>query len=785
MPVGFALHDIILDENGSPCDYRFIEINPAFEEFTGLKGRDIIGKTVLEVIPNLESFWIERYGKVALGGETIRFEQYAAPLDRYYEVLAYCPKQGQFVALFSDITKRKKDEEQIEYLAGLVENVSDGIISSDAQNVIRSWNRAAEKLYGWSAEEVIGKEVGEVLQEKSQDTSTDEAKIEVDTEGKWKGEVLHKKKNGTMIEVLTSISALRDSKGELTGTVAINSDITERKMVETAISFRLEFETILATISASFIKLSSEALDEGIDRALKSIAEFASAARCSLFLYSQDLKTVTNTHEWCADPKDSQKDDFQEFPLEAFGYYWNSLQRRQNVIVQRFDDIPSEASREREWSKTHGFRSLIFVPMLLAGKPYGTLGIYGKVGEEREWPSDFVALLRIASDIFVNVLERKRTEKELQESEKKFRNIIESIPLGMHMYQLESNRKLVFIGANPAANTILGVDHTIFINKKIEEAFPAIVGSEIPEKYRLAASTGTSWQEDQVIYEDSQIQGAYEVHAFQTSPGKMVAAFLDVTERKKAEAEKEFLIADLEAKNVELEQFTYTVSHDLKSPLITIKGFLGLLEQEVREGTTGSLDNYIGRISNAVDKMSQLLSELLELSRIGRLENPPEWASITELAQEALDLVSGQVIQKKINVKIAPDLPRVYGDRIRLRQILENLLANAAKFIGDAAVPQIEIGNYFDGNERIFYVQDNGIGISSRYHERIFDLFEKLQAETEGSGVGLTIVKRIVEVHGGRIWVESDGIGQGAKFCFTLSGVEGARSEHDAEEAGR
>lgn len=232
--------------------------------------------------------------------------------------------------------------------------------------------------------------------------------------------------------------------------------------------------------------------------------------------------------------------------------------------------------------------------------------------------------------------------------------------------------------------------------------------------------------------------------------------------------QRKSLIDELEARNAELDRFNYTVSHDLKTPLVTIKGFLGFLEKDAAAGNIERLKEDTQRIANAVDKMNTLLHDLLELSRIGRVSYTPEAVSLTELIHEALELTHGRLKQRNVSVQIEPDLPIVFGDRIRLIEIWQNLLDNAAKYMGDQPAPQVEIGQCGRENElAIFYMRDNGIGIPGEYYDRIFGLFNKLDALSEGTGVGLTLVKRIVEVHGGRIWVEST-IGQGSTFYLTL-----------------
>jgi signal transduction histidine kinase len=243
----------------------------------------------------------------------------------------------------------------------------------------------------------------------------------------------------------------------------------------------------------------------------------------------------------------------------------------------------------------------------------------------------------------------------------------------------------------------------------------------------------------------------------------------EITERQRVEAERERLITEQEAKNAEMERFTYTVSHDLKSPLITICGFLGLLEQDALRGNVERMQTDIAYIHMAATTMQRLLDELLELSRIGRVVHPLTDIPLSALAHEAVTLVGGQIAARGVQVDIAPDLPVVVGDRSRLLEVLQNLVDNAVKFMGTQPTPRIEIGCRQAEKETVYYVQDNGVGIDPRYHEKVFGLFERLESEGDGTGIGLALVKRIIEVHGGRIWVESAGQGCGSTFCFTLA----------------
>jgi PAS domain S-box-containing protein len=269
---------------------------------------------------------------------------------------------------------------------------------------------------------------------------------------------------------------------------------------------------------------------------------------------------------------------------------------------------------------------------------------------------------------------------------------------------------------------------------------------------------------------------AIEVDVIKVAANVLGAAIQRQQDEKALQLELETrktLIDELELKNKELNDFTYTVSHDLKSPLVTINGFLGYLEKDILAGNAERIKSDTQRIQDAVKKMQRLLNELLELSRIGRIINAPEIIPFKSIVEDALELVHGQLESHKVAVKLSIpyDAPIIFGDKPRLVEALQNLIDNAAKYMGEQKSPVIEIGSIMGkANELIFFVRDNGMGIAPEYHERIFGLFNKLDAKSEGTGIGLALVKKIIDIHSGKIWVESES-GMGSTFYFTMPGA--------------
>jgi signal transduction histidine kinase len=209
------------------------------------------------------------------------------------------------------------------------------------------------------------------------------------------------------------------------------------------------------------------------------------------------------------------------------------------------------------------------------------------------------------------------------------------------------------------------------------------------------------------------------------------------------------------------------VSHDLKSPLVTITGFLGLLSNDIAANKTDRIEEDIERINSAVTTMGKLLNDLLELSRIGRVRGDPIICNLSEIAKQAKALVGAEIDKFGVEVVI-DDMAEVKADATRLLEVYQNLIENAVKFMGEQNSPRLHIGSVEKNGMVCCFLRDNGIGIAAEYHDQVFGLFERLNADIDGTGIGLALVKRIVEGHGGKIWVESEGLGRGSAMWFSL-----------------
>jgi len=228
---------------------------------------------------------------------------------------------------------------------------------------------------------------------------------------------------------------------------------------------------------------------------------------------------------------------------------------------------------------------------------------------------------------------------------------------------------------------------------------------------------------------------------------------------------------ELEKVNKELDGFVHIVSHDLRTPLRGISSFITFLEEDYKDKLGKEGQEFIEEIRNGANRLSDLIDDLLTLSRIARIKNPYETVNIQTLIDSVFESIKHDIKTHRVSLKIHDQLPTVVCDRVKMAQVFLNLINNAIKFSSknNKENPKIEIGFMERSDNFEFYVKDNGIGIDPQYHEQIFEVFRRLHTEREfeGTGVGLSIVKRVIDDHGGRIWIESQ-CGQGACFYFTI-----------------
>lgn len=368
----------------------------------------------------------------------------------------------------------------------------------------------------------------------------------------------------------------------------------------------------------------------------------------------------------------------------------------------------------------------------------------------------------------INISTRKKAEKALLESQARYKKFFENI-FDAVMILNPSGKVIEF---NNSARILFDNKHLMFNDFNIHEIFQNENKTRINNLINdLQRNPNRIINEELEIVNFSGVKIDTDLKAslIDLESEKHILMILkDISQSKKFEKERAKFVDELEKKNTELERFTYTVSHDLKSPLITIKGFLGVLANEIEEVLTPSTESYIKRIKNAADNMQDLLEDLLELSRIGRLVNQSEKVDLNSLLENTLELLHAPIHNRNVKIEVGK-LPHVVIDKQRMGEVFQNLIENAIKYIGDENQnPKIEINCETKNDLHYISIKDNGIGIHPDYHEKIFSLFDQLNKESDGTGVGLALVKRIVEFHDGKIWVESDGPGTGSNFVFTL-----------------
>lgn len=371
-----------------------------------------------------------------------------------------------------------------------------------------------------------------------------------------------------------------------------------------------------------------------------------------------------------------------------------------------------------------------------------------------------------------DITARKRTEEALQKSEEKFRRIVETLTNGMYFYHLEENDRLIFMGANPAADRIIGITHQTIIGKTIEEAFPNLAVTRIPAMYKNIAKGELGSQEFEIEYKDELISGFYQVQVFQTEINTITVHFTEISARKNAEKLLEKQSAELQESNVTKDKFLSIIAHDLKNPFNAILGFSDLMLKNFYELDDETLLKGLTTIESASKHAYKLLENLLIWSQnqTGRREFNPESLNLKTQINESLSMVESTAAKKGIHIVLnIKKSIQIFADKNMIDSILRNLISNAIKFSHKGA--KIRIAATESDHEIHISVSDDGVGMSPENLSSIFKIDKHtitLGTENEqGTGLGLILCKDFITRHNGKIWVESTP-GKGSVFTFSL-----------------
>jgi PAS domain S-box-containing protein len=346
--------------------------------------------------------------------------------------------------------------------------------------------------------------------------------------------------------------------------------------------------------------------------------------------------------------------------------------------------------------------------------------------------------------------------------------VLENIP---NMVFVKDAQDLRFVRFNKAGEKLLGHTKKELIGKNDYDFFPKEQADFFTEKDNAVLR-----QNDIVDVPEEPIdtkQGQRWLHTKKIpilSPAGRATYLLgiseDITDIRDAKLALEQKTKELERSNSELEQFAYVASHDLQEPLRTISSYVQLLASRYKDKLDKDANEFIDFAVDGSKRMRTLINSLLEYSRVNRVK-PFEWMELTDLMKEIQLDMKDQIKEANASIKYN-GLPKIYGDVVLINQLFQNLIGNAIKFRGEKK-PEVKITSKRKNGEYIFSVEDNGIGIKDEYAEKIFVIFQRLNSRDKypGTGIGLSICKKIVERHGGKIWVESEP-GKGAKFYFTI-----------------
>jgi PAS domain S-box-containing protein len=536
-------------------------------------------------------------------------------------------------------------------------------------------------------------------------------------------EVEMRRRDGSTVWVSTNIRPVRGRDGRIAYTEGALIDITERKHIE---------------------------------EALKGSEE----------LYRSLFENMLNGFAYCRMFYEDGKP--QDFAYLAVNGAFEKLTGLKDVVGKRVSEvIPGIRESDPQVFEVYGRVALtgapeVFETYVKALKMWFYISVYSPVKE------CFVA-------VFDVITERKLAEEALKSSEARYRELFDHMASSVAVYEAAGNGEdFIIRDFNRPAERLEKVRKEDIVGRSVRQVFPGVVDFGLFDVFKRVWRTGVPEYFPVSLYRDARILGWRENYVYKLPSGEIVAIYDDVTERMQAAEKLQEQKLELERSNTELERFAYVASHDLQEPLRTISSYLQLLERRYLKNLDENATRYINFTVDAANRLQNMIGGLLEYSRVETRGQPFEPVNFESVLRQTVENLHSAVAESGAGITHDP-LPTVMGDRGQLSRLFQNLLANSIRYRSQEP-PRIHVSAVKQDSEWVLSVKDNGVGIDPEYKDQIFLIFQRLHGrDVPGIGLGLSIAKRIVERHGGRIWVESEP-GKGATFYFTIPAQGGTQN---------
>lgn len=758
MPSGFGEFEIILNDEGVPYDYRYLTTNPSFKKITGLQ--DVVGKTVrgLNVSPNLEM--IKQFGKVALTGESVVFEQFSVALNKYLRIHAFSNAYGKFATLFDDITKEKEQEKEIlltnETLSQAIKGGDLGTFDLNLSTNSITLNNECFEMVGISAdlkkEKIFETWFSNIHPEDQPEIQAEIARVRTLSQKPTLSEqvstsfecrYIHPKKG--LIWLLVSGKVIKRKIDNSAHQVGIIMNITERKKQEEDFKQANQLSNIALGLSNSaswFIDFSScpDCLC-GSQKLLEILGE-KQTAKGNCIPVSQWMDNILMTNEELG-----------------------------NIAIRLFNNLHEKASNEYDtiWQYTRPIDKKV-------------IWIRSRAEVLRDRNGELLKLYGVCQDITEQKLSEKKLIESAEQLEKQksfIQSLMYAIPDIIFAKDLNGRYIIGNIPFGELVNTppdqISGkTDYDLFSDNE------AKLFTELDKK--ITSGSEQTVSEQWVTYPSGKVALLETIKVpFSDRQGKLlgiVGISRDITEKHKAKVDLETAKEAAEAANIAKSTFLANMSHEIRTPMNSIIGFTEVLNRKIKDN---DLLTYLHSIQSSGKSLLHLINDILDLSKIeaGKMELNYEFFDICQVVSEVESLFKTRASEKGLNFKasIASDVPKIIKfDELRMRQVMINLIGNAIKFTNKGFVSlTIETNKKKDSTVNLtLKVTDSGIGISEEKKRDIFGDFTQSDASISrsfgGTGLGLSISSKIIELFKGNIYVEST-LHQGSTFTVEFPDI--------------